>query len=313
MPFRFSHVTPLLRLVLFVILLGGVAGHLGYWALRSLVVHSPFRVLVAYHAQEWIPPGSRITLFLGDSRIMGGISSPTINGLAGRFAAFNLAFNGLDFYSATYLAEQFRRSCGCRVERLVINIESLPYGEGAALKGLGIPDLTQFLAAFDPELQGQLARSRPVFARILRVFPLLFFNNEYFWRSLYYWLSHRDDQSYANNYRLHLSEGMLRRSASTLREVVLNRVVLEHYLDSLKKEGIELIILRPPYHPAFERFTGGIEAYYRQPLAAIDALRITTLDHASHFESREELFSDAFHLNADGQKEYSRFIHDLLF
>ena len=111
-----KHSWYLVKAVLLVTLLFIAVNQAVFPVLKAAIIDSKFRVVIAGKASSYLNPGQRLTLFIGNSRIMGGIDPAVIMSATDGKVAYNLAYNGLYLEDLRLMLDAFVQSCDCRVE-----------------------------------------------------------------------------------------------------------------------------------------------------------------------------------------------------
>ena len=193
------------KAVLLVTLLFIAVNQAVFPVLKAAIIDSKFRAVIAGNAASYVSQGQRLTLFIGDSRIMGGIDPAVFMSGADGKDAYNLAFNGLYLEDLQLLLGAFIQSCNCRMEYVYAN-PAIFLREQQGIQQVSA--LHRFLSAIDPDAMQAVWKKDVVYAVTMRLFPLLHFNNEFFMRALYYGLTGKDDQERASDYRFTLTRGV---------------------------------------------------------------------------------------------------------
>ena len=283
------------------------ANHVTFPVLKTTISDSKFRVAVAASAGGYIPRGQRVTLFIGNSRIMGGIDPVTISDEDR--TAYNLAYNGLYLDDLRQLLDAFIRSCDCRVETVVANPDIF---RNSQLDHPGISDLQRFFSGLEPAAFKAVQKKDPVYAAAMRLFPLLHLNNEFFLRAFYYSATGKDDQNYSSDYKFIISGQMVRRLQAQPFDAELDGKSIQALGAHLAGAGVRLLVIEPPYHRIFLENVPGLEAAQSEIAGTVAAAGVEYLDHSKLFHDQPELFSDPLHINRAGQRQYSRYILDII-
>ena len=289
-----------------------IAGYGGYFLLKPLIEMSKFRLSVAGNAKKVNPDVENVYLFIGNSRIMGGVNSNYYKNFNKNTRYYNLAYNGLTFADIVALINAFRNSCECNIDTVIINAGVLPKLEKTHRKNEGISDVQIFLSAFNHELQDTIGKLDPAVGTKLSLFPLLHFNNELFLRSLYYLATNKDDQDYSNNYNISLTNRMIKRLQKERISTDIDKKRLSLFTNDLKHRGTKLIVVVPPFHSAYVENVQGFGKYMEDVRRVTEELHIDFQDHAQLFMDKKIFFSDPKHLNTSGQKEYSDYLLETL-
>lgn len=302
-----KHIRYLVKAAVVVTLVFVAANQLTFPLLKAAIADSKFRAVVAANAGSYIASGQRVTLFIGNSRIMGGIDPGSIRYAGG--VTYNLAYNGLYLDDLRLMLDAFVRTCDCQVASVYSNPDIFRVRQDGSG---GVSELQRFLSGFDAAAMQAVQRKDAVFATAMRLFPLLHFNNEFFLRALYYSVFGKDDQNYGSDYKITISREMELRLQNETFDAELDSVALREFRAWLSGSGIRLVVIEPPYHriflenvPGFEEQQSGI----REVLAAAD---MHYQDHSGLYYDQPGLFSDPLHLNRDGQRQYSRYLLEMM-
>lgn len=302
-----NHIWYLLKAAVLVMLVFIAANHLAFPLLKATISDSKFRVVVAANAGSYIASGQRVTLFIGNSRIMGGIDSGSISYAGG--VAYNLAYNGLYLDDLRLMLDAFMRSCDCQVEYVYANPDVFRVRQDGVH---GVSELQRFLSGFDVPAWRAVEEKDPVFATAMRLFPLLHFNNEFFLRALYYGLLGKDDQHHGSDYKITISREMELRLQDESLDAELDSAALQDLRNWLAGSGSRLVVIEPPYHRAYLENVPGFEVARSGIRAAVAGAGVSYLDHSGLFYDQPGLFSDPLHLNRDGQRQYSKHILEIM-
>jgi hypothetical protein len=269
-----------------------------YVTLKSIIGHSQFRLAVAMNAGQL--SGKRVSLIVGDSRMMDGIDASRLSGRNGLGAVYNAAFNGVHYYEALATAEGFIGSCRCQLNKVLIDETSLWQEEP------GVSETEVFLAAFLQSAMDRIRSRDPKKAWFLRIFPALHFNNEVTLRSLYYLILNRGDQDQGNSYRFRLPKNRVTPIGAAAKVNRIDKADIKRLIDVVAGAGGKVIVVIPPHHPAYTDLRLGYAEY-------IQSVRQTVLDAGASFQDDSRLFvdhpdyfSDLIHLHTDGQAAYVR-------
>ncbi|GMR18022.1 MAG: hypothetical protein BMS9Abin33_0422 [Gammaproteobacteria bacterium] len=304
-----KHTWYLVKAVLLVTLLFIAVNQAVFPVLKAAIINSKFRVVIAGNASTYLDPGQRLTLFIGNSRIMGGIDPAVVmSGVDGK-AGYNLAFNGLYLEDLQLILDAFIRSCDCRVEYVYAN-PAIFLREQQGIQEISA--LHRFLSAVDPGAMQMVWKKDPVYAVTMRLFPLLHFNNEFFLRALYYSLTGRNDQDRVIEYRFTLTREVQDRLAGMALDSDLDRESIEAFRQTLARSGIRLVLVQPPYHRAYIENVPGFAATNSEWKNAIAGISVDYLDHSELFMDQPELFADPVHLNRAGQQQYSQYLRGII-
>jgi len=277
--------------------------------LKAAIIDSKFRVVIAGKASTYLNPGQRLTLFTGNSRIMGGIDPAVVMSGADGKAGYNLSFNGLYLEDLQLMLDAFVQSCDCRVEYVYANPAIFLREQQGNQE---ISALHRFLSAVDQDAMQAVQEKDAVYAVTMRLFPLLHFNNEFFLRALYYSLTGRDDQDRASDYTFTLTREVEDRLAALTPDSDLDRESIEDFRLHLAKSGIRLVLVRPPYHRVYIENVPWFAAANSDWKNAIAGTGVDYLDHSGLFLDRPGLFSDPIHLNRAGRQQYSRYLQGIM-
>ena len=298
------HAVYLGKAVILVTLIFTAVNHLAYPLLKAAIGESKFRAVVAVNAAAYLGRGQRVVLFIGNSRIMGGIDPASVmSGGDGR-VAYNLAYNGLYLDDLQLMLNAFIQSCDCRVEYVYANPDIfLP-----RLDGREISELQRFFSALDPVAMQALAQTDPVSTAAMRLFPLLHFNNEFFLRALYYRLTGKDDQDYGSDFTFAITREVENRLAAMRLDSGVDSRSVEKFRLGLAASGIALVLIEPPYHKVYIDKVPGFARAHSGLKNALAETGVRYLDHSGLFLDSPELFADPIHLNRAGQRKYSRYL-----
>ena len=302
-----NHIWYLLKSVVLVLLVFVAANQLTFPLLKTAISESKFRAVVAANASSYIANGQQVTLFIGNSRIMGGIDPGSIRHAGG--AAYNLAYNGLYLDDLRLLLDAFIRSCNCQVEYVYANPDIFQVSQDNIN---GISELQRFLSAFEPAAMKSVQHKDAVYAAAIRLFPLLHFNNEFFLRALYYSVTGKDDQHHGSDYKIAISREMELRLRDTPLDAELDPDALQELRDYLANIGARLFVIEPPYHRVYLENVPGFEVLHTEIRDTMADADVKYLDHSELYYEQPGLFSDPLHLNRDGQREYSKYILEIM-
>lgn len=302
-----KHTRYLVKAAVLVTLVFVAANHLTFPMLKAAISDSKFRAVVAANASSYIPPGQRVTVFIGNSRIMGGIAPGYIMRAGG--VAYNLAFNGLHLDDLHLLLDAFIRSCNCQVEYVYANPDIFRVRQDDINV---VSELQRFLSGFDPGTLQAVQNKDAVYAGAMRLFPLLHFNNEFFLRALYYSVTGKDDQQHGSDYKITISREMELRLQNESLDTELDAGALLGLRTWLSGSGVRLVVIDPPYHRAYQDNVPGFEALQSGIRDAMADADVNFLDHSGLYYDQPELFSDPLHLNRDGQRQYSKYIFEMM-
>jgi hypothetical protein len=222
-----------------------------------------------------------------------------------------LAYNGLDYTDVLALIKAFQQSCKCKLGKVVINAGVLSQQDAKDAAGIeAISDVKIFLAAFSESLSLDIRETDLKLGISLAVFPLLHFNNELFLRSIYYLLSGKSDQSYSNNYKFQLTDGMMQRLKKKKLQLTVNKQVLAQLQMELRADSVELAILIPPFHPAYVKNVSAFSVYIDDIRQAAQDDGVVLYDHSRLFKNDPDYFADPVHINKTGQEEYTKYLSE---
>ena len=302
------HIGYPLKAVMLVLLVFIAVNHAAFPLLKASIAGSQFRAVVAASASDDAFRGKRVTLFIGNSRIMGGIDPKAVMaGSAGR-VAYNLAYNGLYLEDLLLLLDAFIHSCDCTVESVYANPDIFSPWEDEG----EVTDLQRFLSALYPGAMQAVRQKDAVYAAILQLFPLLHFDNEFFLRALYYRLTGRSDQGYANDFSFAVTPGVVRRLADLTQVSRPDISAVKKCAATLAGSGIRLVLIEPPYHAIYIENVPGFAETHAAMEKALAGAGVAYFDHSRIFEDYPELFADPLHLNRAGQKRYSSYLAGLV-
>lgn len=304
-----KHSWYLVKAMLLVTLIFIAVNHAAFPVLRAAVINSKFRVIIAGNASSYLEPGQRLTVFIGNSRIMGGIDPAVVMSGADGEVAYNLGYNGLYLQDLQLMLDAFIRSCDCRVDTVYANPAIFLRAEQGNRE---ISALQRFLSAVDPGAMAVVQDMDPVYAVMLRLFPLLHFNNEFFLRALYYSLTGKDDQEGANEQSFTLTPEVRDRLAGWKHDSDLDRESIERFRLSLASSGMRLVLIQPPYHRAYIDNVPGFAAANADLADTIAGTGVDYHDHSGLFYDQPEYFADPIHLNRAGRHQYSAYLSGLM-
>ncbi len=288
-------------------------GYCGKLLLKPVVEMSSFRLSIAGKVDKSVDNKKSMSLFMGNSRVMGGVNCNFLNRYNTDKNYYNLAYNGLVFSDICALMDTYLNNFAGRVTTVFLNPMVLPKKkEKTENKAETISDVQIFLSAFNMKLRDKIGKTDSVLGIKLSLFPLLHFNNELFLRSLYYLAVNKDDQEYGNNYKVQLTDLMLRHLKRTRFNCMLDIKALGLFKKKINKRGIKLVVITPPFHPAYVKNVKGFKKSMENILSITDKLNIEYFDHSKLFIKKDELFSDLQHLNTAGQKEYTKYLHEFV-
>ena len=302
-----NNIRYLLKAAVLVMLVFVAANQLTFPLLKAAIAGIKFRAVVAANAAAYITGGQRVTLFIGNSRIMGGIEPGFISDAGG--VAYNLAYNGLYLDDLRLMLDAFMRSCDCQVEYVYANPDIFRVSQNG---GRGISELQRFLSGFDAPAMRAVQDRDAVFAIAMRLFPLLHFNNEFFLRALYYSITGKDDQRHGSDYKITISREMELRLRDAPLDAELDSAALQALQSWLSGAGARLVIIEPPYHRADLENVPGFEMAQSAISATVTGAGVSYLDHSGLFHDQPGLFSDPLHLNREGQRQYSGYILEIM-
>lgn len=291
-----AHLKSALRGLLLVLPLVLLVGHGGYYLLKTATASSGFRLTLAGNADRWFA-GKKVSLVIGDSRMMDGFNASQANAENSDLAVVNLAFNGLEMADSRAVLSSFLRNCDCQVDQVVIN------AGGLENETPGTSDMEVYAAAFDASLRPGLFvdnRSRNL---SLRALPLLYFNNEMFLRSLYYLIKGADDQDHKNYYRLFIPDTL---PAGPPKHADINRGELNALVALLASANSRLSIVLPPHHPVYTDSRNNYQGYINEVKRLADSVGASFYDHSRLYANRTDYFADRLHLHASGQVAYTQ-------
>ena len=303
------HIGYPVKAVILVTLLFIVVNQAVFPVLKAAILDGKFRVIIAGDASTYLDPDQRLTLFIGNSRIMGCIDPVEVMSGADGKVAYNLAYNGLYLEDLQLMLDAFIQSCDCRVEYVYAN-PAIFLREQQGIQEISA--LHRFLSAIDPDAMQALQEKDRVYAVTMRLFPLLHFNNEFFLRALYYSLTGRDDQDRASDYTFTLTREVEDRLAALAPDTDLDRESINDFRLHLARSGIRLVLVQPPYHRAYIENVPGFASANADWKNAIAGTGIDYLDHSDFFMDQPELFADPFHLNRAGRQQYSRYLQGII-
>lgn len=302
-----KHIWYLGRASAVVMLVFVAANYITFPLLKAAISDSKFRAVVAANASAYIARGQQVTLFIGNSRIMGGIHPGSIKDADG--TVYNLAYNGLYLEDLRLMLDAFIKSCDCRVDYVYANPDIFQTRQEGVQ---GVSELQRFLSGFDPAALKAVQRQDAVYAAAMRLFPLLHFNNEFFLRALYYRVTGNDDQNHASDYKFTINREVERRLQELSVDDELDDEALQELRDFLTRSGIRLVVIEPPYHRVYLDNVPGFEAAQSGIKATMADAGVSYFDHSGLFYDQPELFSDPLHLNRAGQRQYSRYIREIM-
>jgi|GEM_PF-6204073 len=303
-----KHTWYLVKAVLLVTLVFIAVNQAVFPVLKAAIIDSKFRVVIAGKASSYLNPGQRLSLFIGNSRIMGGVDPVAVMSGADGKAAYNLAYNGLFLEDMRLLLDAFIRSCDCKVEYVYANPAIFLREEQGIQE---ISAMHRFLSAVDPGAMQAVWKKDTVSAVSMHLFPLLHFNNEFFLRALYYSLTGKDDQEGANESSFTLTGEVEDWLAGLIPDSDLDVESIKQFRLYLARSGIRLILIQPPYHRAYIEKVPGFAAANTAWKNAIAGTGVEYLDHSGLFYEQPELFADPIHLNRAGRQQYSEYLRGL--
>ena len=303
------HIGYLVKAVLLVTLLFIAVNQAVFPLLKAAIIDSKFRVVIAGKASSYLNPDQRLTLFTGNSRMMGGIDPKAVMSADDGKAGYNLSFNGLYLEDLQLMLDAFIHSCDCRVEYVYANPAIFLREQQDNQE---ISALHRFLSAVDPGAMQAVQVKDAVYAVTMRLFPLLYFNNEFFLRALYYSLTGRNDQDRVIEYRFTLTREVQDRLAGLELDSDLDRESIEAFRLGLARSGIRLVLVQPPYHRAYIENVPGFAARNSAWKNAIVGTDVDYFDHSGLFMDQPEFFADPIHLNRAGQQQYSRYLRGII-
>jgi len=305
-----KHLRALVKLAVAVTAMFIAVGHGGYQLLENMLSYSDFRLVVAGNARR-VMAGKRVNLFVGNSRVMGGVAVRQLD--LGDEIAYNLAYNGLEFGDVEALVDAFVSSCDCSVESVFVNAGVLPTLDDSEDCGKReVSDVIVFLSAFAKSSEEFIEDNYPGRSMWLSLFPLLRFNNELFFRALYYRGFSATDQLYANTYVVHLTKRMAERLSGRRMNGDFDVKRLRLFRDRLLRRKTKMTIIIPPYHPEYLKRVKDLDGYIEQISVLSSKLGLRLVDSSSLFMKNGEFFADPVHLNNVGQSMYTKFISSVL-
>lgn len=293
-----AHLKSALRGLLLLVPLVLLVGQGGYTLLKIATASSGFRLTIAGNADRWFA-GKKVSLVIGDSRMMDGFNASQANAENPDLAVVNLAFNGLEMADSRAVLSSFLRNCDCQVDQVLIN------AGGLENETPGTSDMEVYAAAFDPSLRAGLFADNRARNLSLRALPLLYFNNEMFLRSLYYLLKGGDDQDHKNYYRLFIPDTL---PAGPPKHADINPVELNKLAELLATAHSRLSIVVPPHHPVYTDSRNNYQGYVDEVKELARGLGANFHDHSRLYATRTEYFADRLHLHAEGQAAYTRYL-----
>jgi len=230
-------------------------------------------------------------IVVGDSRGVTSINVPQIERMTGR-RVFTFAYNAMPLTVAeALLADYLDRN---RPPKLAV-IEVTAVVEAPGL----LADLGAY-AALSPRLAALYAAEHPMAARAATLFSLLRFNNELYWRTLYY--LRRPDQDWANTAVMPAQEAA---RVALLQPLALqprpdNLDALVRMVRLLESRHVEVRLLIGPYLPRFAQ-SSNVGA-----VAALIAARTRhpVWNYAAAVDGPEN-FADVIHVNATGAAQFA--------
>ena len=293
-----AHLKSALRGLLLVIPLALAVGHGGYYLLKIATASSGFRLTIAGNADHWFS-GKKVSLIIGDSRMMDGFNATLANAENSDLAVVNLAFNGLEMADSRAMLSSFIRNCDCEVDQVVIN------AGGLENETPGTSDMEVYAAAFDPSLRAGLFADNRARNLSLRALPLLYFNNEMFLRSLYYLIKNTDDQEHKNHYRLFIPNTL---PPGPPKHADINPSELKNLAEFLATADSHLSIVLPPHHPVYTDSRNNYQGYINEVSGLARSVGASFYDHSRLYATSTEFFADRLHLHANGQAAYTRYL-----
>lgn len=304
-----QHIAYVLKAVTVVIGVFIVTNYVGFSLLKSFVSDSRFRVVVAADAANYLEQNQPVNLFIGNSRIMGGIDSTTFSEGRNNIEAYNLAYNGLYLNDLQMLLTAFMRSCSCAVAVVYAHPDIF---QGSAAHNQIASSLHKFLSAFNLEALSDWKNRDPLSGLAVEFFPLLHFNNEFFLRAFYYKVFRKDDQDHGNNYTFVVTRETERRLVEMPPAPSLQMDVIESLKARLAATGTALVIIQPPYHKAYIDNVPDFHNVHEKMASKFAERGIDYFDHSRLFYDQPELFADPIHLNREGQQRYSRYLQGVM-
>ena len=299
---QMKHVGHFMKAVVFATAIFAGANHLVFPVLKAFVNDSSFRAVVAANASDFADTDQDMVLFIGNSKIMGGIASAVVTAADAGTVAYNLGYNGLFLEDSRLLLAAFLDSCDCQVKYVYANPDIFQQAEQETGS---VTPLQKFLTAFYPDAKSTVAARNPLFGTAARLFPLLHFNNEFFLRALYYRATGKDDQSHGNSYQFVVTEELKQRIAARPMDPPLDTAAIEKLKNDLAERGTRLIVIEPPHHRAYIELAPGYQTSRADIAETFTALGLDYFDHSRLFLDQPEFFSDPVHLNIEGQRQYS--------
>lgn len=271
-----------------------------YQLLKTVVSHSQFRLAVTMNASRFA--GQRVTLLVGDSRMMDGINAAVLAGKGSNGVVFNAAFNGVEYPEALAEVEGFVDSCGCHLNKVIID-ETALWEESP-----GVSETEVFLATFLDSAKNRVLVRDPMKGWFLRLFPAIHFNNEVTIRSLYYLMLGRDDQDHGNSYRFRVPKDHVLRIGTERKINQIAVVDIKRLVGLVAKADGKLVVVIPPHHPAYTSGRVGFVEYVESVKRVVEEADALFQDHSRLFSDHPEYFADLIHLHTDGQAAYSQYL-----
>jgi hypothetical protein len=290
-----------------------LVGYCGDLLIKPIVGMSGFRLSISGKKDIPIDNIDNTLLFMGNSRVMGGVNSKDLNRYNKNKNYYNLAYNGLVYADISALIDTYLNSFEGKVTTVFLNSMVLPQKKNKNDEKIEtVSDVQIFLSAFNMKLQDKISKKDTKLGIKLSLFPLLHFNNELFLRSIYYLAVNKNDQDYANNYKVKLTSMMIERLKRTRFNCFLDIKEVEKFKKKLNARGIQLVVITFPFHLAYIKNVKGFKQSMENILLITDKLHIKYYDHSELYIKKNEFFSDPQHLNMAGQKKYTQYLNEFV-
>jgi hypothetical protein len=272
-------------------------------ASRQIVMGSGFRLATATAGASRFD-GKTLDLLIGNSQLMDGLNAEEMNRKLGGRKVFNAAFNGLYSPALLAVAETFMENCRCKVERIFVNAGAMED------ESPGTSEAEIFVAASNPKYAATVLEDQKSRQFSSRFLPALYYNNEMFHRSFYYWALQRDDQGHGNDYKFRIPPISPKQLGGSQKKAQIDHPRLEQFNRIARMHGARIVAVLPPLHPLYVENRIGYAEYREQVKTELQRYGIELLDHSADVVTSPDGFADLIHMNLSGQRQYSQYFVD---
>lgn len=227
-------------------------------------------------------------LCLGNSRGVNSFYSPYLKSHG--INAYNISFNGIGPLAMKYIIKDYIMT-NRKPKTIFIEVSS-------AFNFNIKENLNQFnlFMPYSIGFDSAIAKTDPMDHNLMKIFPLLKFNNELFYRALYY--MNRNDQEWVNEYKIN---DRLIEDTKLIQEFDLNLnyndiKIFKELEEDLRNEGIKVYFFIAPYYPIYKRKMANIDKI-------INILNFEFFEDVidlSGFLIEDDYFADRIHTNKKG-------------